>query len=328
MTSALFVRRGRALLAAGLLLASQWACAQFTGLQGTVVRFAGVAQGREVLAAEDDWLQATSDFQRAAVMGAKPPVERERFRAFQADTAKAWTPESQQRWERALEAVAPKLNALKLPLPPEVLLVSTDGRDAANAPYTRGHAVMLPVSAQVEAGYSDAEVLAHELFHVLTRHNPGLATRLYALVGFEPVPPLQWPAAWLPLRIANPDAPHHRHAMRLTLEGRPVLLMPLLVARRTELRPGESFFDVMELRLLEVKADGDKSLPVERDGRPAWWPLQHARDYLQRLGGNTGYVIHPEETMADNFAFLVSGRTVRNPALLRDLEGVLKGAAR
>jgi hypothetical protein len=318
----------RAALAAGLLLAAQWACAQFTGLPGTVLRFATVDQGREVLAADDDWLQATSDFQRAAVMGVKPPVSPERFRSFQAGTVNAWTPEGQQRWTRALAEVAPRLQALHAPLPPEVLLVSTDGRDAADAPYTRGHAVMLPQTVQVEAGYTDAEVMAHELFHVLTRHRPELATRLYALVGFEPVPPLQWPEAWRPLRIANPDAPHHRHAMRATVEGRPVLLMPLLVAGRTALQPGESFFDVMELRLLEVTVDGGSTRPVPRaDGQPAWLSPKQAGDYLQRLGGNTGYVIHPEETVADNFAFLVSGRKVRNPALLQAIERVLKEAA-
>ena len=46
-----------------------------------------------------------------------------------------------------------------------------------------------------------------------------------------------------------------------------------------------------------------------------------------RLGGNTGYIIHPEETMADNFAFLVSGRSVRNPKLVQRIEALLTGVA-
>jgi hypothetical protein len=315
------IRRHAALAALLLCAAAQAAWAQFTGLQGTMVRFATVEQGRGVLAAEDDWLLATSDFQRSAVMDAPAPVSLERFRDFQASTVKPWTPGLQARWERALAAVAPRLNALQLPLPPEVLLVSTDGRDAANAPYTRGHAVVLPTDFDPE-GYSDAEILAHELFHVISRHRPELATRLYRAIGFEPVPPLQWPAAWLLLRIANPDAPHDRHAMRTTLDGRPVLLMPLLVAGRTALdrARGETFFHVMELRLLQVQIEGTVTRPVLRDGQPAWVTPQQAREYVARLGGNTGYILHPEETVADNFAFIVSGRKVRNPALLREIE--------
>ncbi|MEO8310315.1 MAG: hypothetical protein ABI520_04000 [Caldimonas sp.] len=48
------------------------------------------------------------------------------------------------------------------------------------------------------------------------------------------------------------------------------------------------------------------------------------RDYLDKLGGNTGYIIHPEETMADNFALLVTRGVARNPALLDRIEAVLR----
>jgi hypothetical protein len=45
------------------------------------------------------------------------------------------------------------------------------------------------------------------------------------------------------------------------------------------------------------------------------------------MGGNTSYMLHPEETMADNIAFLVSGREVPNPALLQRIKAVLLGEA-
>jgi hypothetical protein len=171
---------------------------------------------------------------------------------------------------------------------------------------------------------SDVVLLAHELFHVVSRHAPALSTRLYAAIGFEPVAPLQWPAAWLPARIANPDAPNDRHAMRVSIAGRAALVMPLLMASRTELGPEESFFSVMEVRLLEVTTSANgPTLPVVRDGRPVWHAPDSVPDYLRQLGGNTGYVTHPEETMADNFALLVSGDPARNPALLKRIEGVL-----
>ena len=49
--------------------------------------------------------------------------------------------------------------------------------------------------------------------------------------------------------------------------GRPgdreVRVTPVLVAARTELKPGETFFNVLEVRLLEVQADGKVSRAVE-----------------------------------------------------------------
>jgi len=112
--------------------------------------------------------------------------------------------------------------------------------------------------------------------------------------------------------------------MRLVIDGRDALVMPLLVARRTELGPGENVFSVMEVRLLRVTAaSGRPTLPVLRDGEPVWHSLEQLPAYTARLGGNTGYNIHPEETIADNFAQLLTARTVRNPALLQQIETVL-----
>jgi hypothetical protein len=58
--------------------------------------------------------------------------------------------------------------------------------------------------------------------------------------------------------------------MRTTLNGRDVALMPLLVARRAELKPGETFFDVLDVRLLEVTSSATVTQAVRRDGQPVW----------------------------------------------------------
>ncbi len=320
----------RDLLLAWLVLVCGTAHAQFTGLPGTVVRFATVEQGRALLGTVDEWMPLTSELQRASTLGRTPPASVEEFRAFSAEAVLAWTEPQQARWRKALDRLAPKFAALRVPLPPEVLLISSNGRDAHNAPYTRGHAVVLPMAGQPDNTEADVYLLAHELFHVVSRHAPALATRLYTTIGFESAVPLQWPAAWLPQRIANPDAPFDRHLMRTTFEGRAVALMPLLMARRAELKAGESFFSVMQVRLLEVTA-GDATrptLPVLAGGQPVWHEPAQVPDYLARLGGNTDYILHPEETMADNFAFMVAGRPVRNAELLAQIEAVLRAEAR
>jgi hypothetical protein len=289
----------------------------------TRLRFASEREGREVLGADDDWVAATGEFYRRAMLGVGSPVSREKLRAFSADTVLPWTAAPQARWTRVMSALVPRLRELGVALPPEVLLVNSSGRDSANAPYTRRHAIVLPMAGLPENADMDAFVLAHELFHVISRRSPALATRLYALIGFEPTAPLEWPEEWLPLRIANPDAPHDRHLMRTTLRGRALSLMPVLVMQRAELKPGETFFDVLDVRLLEVTPGGSKTVPVRRDGQPAWYIPSDVPDYLARLGGNTEYIFHPEETIADNFALLATGRAAPNPALLKRIGAAL-----
>jgi len=320
-------RRTALLALAGLATLPLLARAQLPapGVTGRV-RFVGVEEGRSLIAGDDDWIQATSDFQRAATLGAPPPVSRERLREFLATTVLPWPAEEESRWQAAVATAMARIVALHLPVPPEVLLVNTDGRDAAGAPYTRGNAIFLPTRALAprDGVPPDAFVIAHELFHVISRKQPFLANRLYALIGFQSVEALVWPIAWLPARIANPDAPLDRHAMRTTVEGREVWLMPVLVARRTELRPGETFFSVLDLRLLEVTVEpGRPTLPVMQGSAPAWHSPAQAPAYVARLGGNTGYILHPEETIADNVALLVTGGPARNVQLLAEIEAVL-----
>jgi hypothetical protein len=137
-----------------------------------------------------------------------------------------------------LQPGASRSNALKLRLPQQVPLVNSDGRESADAPYTR----------------------------------------------------------------ANPDAPHDRHLMRPRIDGRDVALMPLLVASRTQLdrSKAETFFTVLDIRLLEVQPGGYgvPTTAVQRDGAQAWHsPDSSAKEYLARLGGNTSYIFHPEETV-------------------------------
>jgi hypothetical protein len=258
-------------------------------------------------------------------MGRTTPVTLEAFRRWNGDAARPWPAELRTRWWQTLERLAPAFTALRVPLPPEVLLIATNGQESARAPYTRGHGIMLPGPA-VTPGYSDAMLLAHELWHVAARHAPALATRLYAEIGFEPVAELVFPPAWAGVRIANPDAPSNRHAMRTRIEDRSAWVTPVLVASRTLLQADETFFSVMEPRLLEVEpgASGTPTRAVLRDGAPLWHALDGPHDYLQRLGGNTGYVIHHEEVMADNVALLATGARARNSQLLARIRAVLE----
>lgn len=307
--------------------------AAFGGFRGSVVRFASVAEGRTALGADDTWVRATGSLQRALLMGVPAghgdAAGRDAFRAFQSAAVLAWTPERRQRFARALEAVAPRFNALGITLPPEVLLVSSSGRESDETPHTRGAAVVFPIGHDPQP-YTDVELVAHELWHVVSRYQAGLRTRLYATLGFSPAAPLEWPAAWASLREANPDAPHHEHLMWVTLAGRPVALMPVVVVvAGGAAAPGQAGLvePQSQTRLIEVipGSGGQPTRAVLSKGVPVWHAPAAVPEYLKNLGGNSDYIVHPEETLAENIMFLVSGRPVPNPQLLQRIAGVLAG---
>jgi hypothetical protein len=299
----------------------------FTGIEGCVVRFADVEAARAVLGAADAWVERTGAWQRAVLMARTDRPDLASFQAWQAAAALPWPADARRRWRRALEAIAPAFNRLKVPLPREVLLIHTSGRESANQAHTRANAVVLPAQFGQQS-FSDAEVLAHELFHVVSRHQPELANRLYDLIGYHRVGELEWPVAWLPIRIANQDAPFDRHLMRVKVDGRDATVMPVVVSAKPTLPPadGDTLLELMEPRLLEVEpgAGSQRTRPVMKRGQPVWHDPEASPDFLAHLGGNTDYIQHPDETIADNFMFLVSGRAVKNPRLLERIEAVLR----
>lgn len=311
--------------AAVLLACAQFAAAaQDVAAPGTRFHFASASETRQLLAADDEWLANIGPFHRAATAGRA--ATRDEFRQVLQGTAVECPAATVDGARAALASVAPRFQEFGLRLPANVSIACTNGADSAGAPYTRGATVFLPQNVPPSPG-----LVAHELFHIWSRNNPKGASRLYALLGFSDAPPLAWPAEWVDARILNPDAPFDRHVMRIEAEGRSHSVMPVLVARRTTLQPGETFFHVLDVRLLAVEpsADGKSSVPVRRDGQPVWFDANTNTSYLRQLGGNTGYVIHPEETTADNVAILVTGATARNPALsqkFRELLATMKAS--
>ncbi len=253
---------------------------------GRSLRFASVAEGRRVLSADDDWLPVTGGFQRRAMMGTTQPVTLAQFRQWNADAVQAWAAAPRERWLAAARAIEARVRELRLPLPPETLLVASNGQESAGMPYTRANAIVITTAAAVMRA-TDAGLMAHELWHVVSRHAPGLADRVYREIGFEPMPELVQPAMWDEMRIANPDAPGNRHALRADVEGRGVLLTPLLVAARTTLQRGEPFAALFEVRLVEVQpdAEGRRSRVVMQGGAPRWHAVDRVPAFPRTPGG-------------------------------------------
>merc|ERR1711957_630416 len=80
-------------------------------------------------------------------------------------------------------------------------------------------------------------------------------------------------------------------------------------------------------RLLVVEKNDTTGLvapTVQKDGSCELIdPKDVDKQYHEAIGRNTKYIIHPEETCADNFAFLVTGLDVPDKELQKRFERVL-----
>ena len=271
----------------------------------TFLRLASHAEGRAVLAAEDDFTRALGSFDRSFRRRTVEPVGEVELREFLAAQALHFTPDEAAAWEETITTIAVGLRGLEPLFPPEVLVVKTTGREERDHAYTRANAVVLP-AARVRSlrGEHAFRLLAHELFHVASRFSASLRDATYALLGFTRFGPIAPPPELDDRRLTNPDAYALGHSVRLGDRA----FVPLLVCPSplADVLEHASVLGAMRPTLLEVDpAAGTvvrdaKGAPVLVDPASTEWPT--------RLARNTTYTIHPEEVLADNLSLVVRRR--------------------
>jgi len=253
------------------------------------------------------------------------------FLGFAASSALEWEPAEKEAIRAAMRSIEAALARLSLPLPPKVLVIKTSGREEGHAAYTRGNAVIFPRRFLEGQGPPLRKFLAHELFHVATRGNPALATRLYDAVGFRRCGEVAFPENLAPLKITNPDAPRNDHAIQVKVGTEMAWAMPILFSRsRYDAARGGEFFQYLQLEFLLVdRCDGKEAPKPLRDANgPRRAAVNQVSGFFEQVGSNTQYIIHPEELLADNFAQIVVGEPPRSPEIHKRIEAAIAGRDR
>ncbi|MEX0678503.1 MAG: hypothetical protein WD063_15590 [Pirellulales bacterium] len=318
----------RCVMVAAVWPASALAASDIPLAEGTVVRFADVRDGIEALTRRDDYIKRMSPFDRQVRLRTDRDVSEDELVAFVAGHVVPWTGADIEKLTPLVEELARKIAPWKLKLPPVVLLVKTTGREEGGAAYCRGSAIVLPQN-MVDGGKL-ARILPHELFHVLSSHNPKLRDALYATIGFQPSNEVQLPEPLRARKITNPDAPVIKHYITVTRGGRQIQLVPVLFSKTPGYDParGGSLFTYLTFKLMAVENAGGEWRPVLDAGNPVLWDPDDVPGYHEQVGRNTRYIIHPEEILADNFVFLLDGRIeVPTPRVLEKMGEVLQAAS-
>jgi hypothetical protein len=298
------------------------------------VRFAEASAGREVVTTRDDYVRALSPLDRQVRRRTDQAVSEEAFLKASGDQVLDWDESEVKRIGAVIAGIRAKLAPYRLPLPKTVLLVKTTGDEEGNAAYTRGAAIFLPRRMAARSEQSLEPLLLHELFHVMSRNDAEFRDRLYAVVGFKRCGAVSLPDDLAARKITNPDAPLIEHRIRLTSPGgagddSTTDAVPILLSResRYDAKKGGSLFDYMQFKLLAVEPDGDQAdrwRAKLKDGQPILLDPKNVASFHDQIGRNTGYIIHPEEILADNFMILIGGkRKVQTPRILDEMRKVL-----
>lgn len=305
-------------------------CAEIKLSDRAELVFASAEEGKTVLTAPDEYVRGMSPFDRASRMESEAEVTEEQYLDFVGGHVLAWTEEEKARAVAALEGVLPALREMNLPFPQKVQLVKTTGREEGGAAYTRGTAVVLP--QRMVDGSDLSRLISHELFHVLTRANPELRDRLYAAIGFVKIDEIEFPKELKPRKLSNPDALTNAHCILVHVDEKPVWVMPVIFSRseRFDAKRGGPFFKYLQFGFLVLeRTEGSSRAAVVYDAeRPKIISPRQMKGFFEQVGENTGYIIHPEEILGDNFALLFQKEAeVRSPEVLKKIRDILRTAS-
>ena len=276
------------------------------------VDFADLDRAQQSLAHRDHWAMQLSDFDMGARQKRAEPTDLKTFLDFAAAAGRAWTAEEKNSWQGLVDRLSDAMKGLNLHLPNIDLVKTTGEEELGAAGYTRRNAIMLSESV-ISLPATDSRrayfLLAHEVFHVLSRRDSRLRDDLYALLGFKTVDGFDYPAELEGRRLSNPDAFEYRHTLTVqsasgTIDVMPVIqsLLPLEEAIQLP-----NFFDALDIVLLSVDAGTGEAL---RDGNGDLIKYNFGNtDWIPRMLRNSSFIIHPEEILADNFATLMEWRS-------------------
>ena len=272
--------------------------------------FSTPSKGRRILKARDAFVMRLSAFDRSARLKTDRQVSEKEFLEFVALNVLPWEDAEKDQIETIYRGLQANLKGLRLRFPTRVNLIKTTGDEEGAAAYTRANAIIFP--ARKLAKGITPELLTHELFHVLSRHNPGLKEKLYGAIGFRKCAEIPFPVSLASRKITNPDAPVNAHAIRLDAGGEKVWVVPILFSRANtyDVSKGGEFFDYLEFRFLLVSKEGSlENLKSTYDPEsPVLYRMDQVSGFFEQIGQNTRYTIHPEEILADNFMILVTGK--------------------
>ena len=170
------------------------------------------------------------------------------------------------------------------------------------------------------------ELMCHEIFHCLTRNNPQFREDMYSIIGFTMQDEdFELEQEVYELAYSNPDVDHRNSYATFTINGEEINCFPVLMVEPFE-KEGEdyvSFISHMMIGLVPV--DDTSTYYSVLDDEEIF------NEYFDVVGRNTGYVIDPEECMADNFSYAVvngkdgrGGEPYRNPEIVDKIIDYLK----
>lgn len=283
--------------------------------KGSTIVLNDIESAKKLLLTKDDYIQGLSTFDLQSKMMVFQAPQIDEFMKFQAEQVIPWTPEEIQFWVSLLKNL--KLDFEKfsdVPIPEKIIISKTTGKEEGDAAYTRGTCGIFFPGLFLKLPNLPGIVI-HEIWHLISRKiSTELKAKVYGCIGFKPMGHvMDYPSELV--KISNPDAPKIEHFIEVQMgDNSTMCLTPIIYASSPNFDPslGKSFFKYMQRKLIVLMKGVSGIWAPMRKNVGSGGEIFDIRDtaempedFWEQIGRNTSYMIHPEETIADNFMHLI-----------------------
>ena len=286
----------------------------------TDYKFADKETAINILTKDDEYLSNMKPIEIALQTGSTTANKTiEDLKAHYAANVIEW-PEAEKALMKALLIThKKKLEKISHLLPDTVYFIKVTNAVESGIPHTRGNAFVSPARRTSLS----TKLFFHQIFHILSRKNRIQRASLYNIIGFRPCY-FQSTEKIDRYTIRNPEAPFMEFFLPVKIEDRDTYVMSYLHTKYDAFDPKvkKGFDGHITGDLLEVILQNGICKPVIRiDGSTSIFKHEDIPDFYKKVGYNTKFDIHPEEIIADNFAYLMmKTKNLTNPEIPEKIE--------
>ena len=195
--------------------------------------------------------------------------------------------------------------------PKEIKLIKTHANHyGQGAYYTRENCIIIPKDElELKNREGFLETMFHEISHIYTRYHPKKQKALYQLIGFSNIGKMSNLLIKEELKsriLLNPDGVNFAHHIELNEQsGRSYSAIPIIKSNETKYIDSKNdFFDYIDFSLYKINIQHAVQVQTDATGKSTI-DMDNIPIFFEKITTNTGYIIHPDEIIADNFMYIM-----------------------
>lgn len=261
-------------------------------------------QGKKEISKNDEYIDHLTPFYRNLFLKGNLPNDNNSFKKLLSSSVIDPTENQIEIVNDSFLKIKKSLNELKINIDTNMNFIYTDGSDNIGMPYTKGTSMIMPEGYHYpESGvlsYFNVHLIAHELWHILSRNDEKLRNSAYQSIGFKKNDKKLHELdnyhesfdgkSLNDIYFINPDAINHDHYFEVNENGKKLKMFPLMVGN---------------LNPAAIWVDNNKIVSIEN------LYSNRNKEYLDTMS-NFSYNTHPEELCAEHFRTLVMDKYENN----------------